>query len=80
MNIHNHVWLIDPNLKMYRNRGQKHGKREKFRRQPSENVPYKAADVAREGRVMGGGRTRGEQEITSPDVRSFGFRALWHGS
>lgn len=64
----------------YRNRGQKHGKREKFRRQPSENVPYKAADVARRGKGNREGSSRqaarGEQEITSPDVRSFGFRAL----
>lgn len=46
--LRNHVWLVDLNTGACRDCGQKHGKREKFRRQPSENVPYKAADAARE--------------------------------
>lgn len=51
--------LVDPNSGTYRDRGQKHGKRGKFRRQPSQNVPYKAADVARVGGTgRTGGRTR----------------------
>lgn len=52
--VRNHVWPVDPNSEAYRNRGQKHGKREKFRRQPSERAPYKAADVAQGGRVTEG--------------------------
>lgn len=56
----------------YRDRGQKHGKRGKFRRQPTENVPYKAARVRRAGDGGPGGRIRRAGNYVSgrPDVRS----------
>lgn len=69
------VWPVDLNTGACRDCEQKHGKREKFRRQPSENVPYKAVDAVRGRRGKGREAAPGEQEITSPDVRSFGFRA-----
>lgn len=53
-----------------RERGRGRGKRSKFRRQ--RGAAYKAAGAKASGREA----RRVGQEITSPDVRSFGFRAL----
>lgn len=53
-----------------RGRGRGRGKRSKFRRQ--RGAAYKAAGAKASGREA----RRVGQEITSPDVRSFGFRAL----
>lgn len=70
--VRNHVWPVDPNSEAYRNHGQKHGKREKFRRQPSESVPYKAADASK------GGQGNGREGVGRPHQRRAGNYVSGH--